>query len=427
MKRRQLLTLSTVLPLGGLAACGGSSASNANVRLLNASQDYSALDLYWDGSAVISSVAYGTVSSFTGVTDGTYTAALYSAGGASQLTAASRTLVKDTDYTVVAYGWSGALKSVVITENTDAAASGYSSVSVLNTAVDAGTLDFYLTGQDEVLSASTPQISGVTGGARSSAVSIAAGTYRLRITGTGDTTDLRLDVSNVTIASTGVYTFVLTCGAGGVLVNSLMLQQGGSVSVQPNTQARVRVVAGMANSGKVSVTAGSTVLTSAASSPTITSYALITAGSVVLNTSVDGSSLASQNLTIAPGSDSTVVVSGNSVADAVVNVISDANRLPTVSTYYKMRLIHASPSLMSTQLTLTVDLVDLVDNVAFAQASLFSSQTATSSSELSVSSLASTTPIYDVTGQAYLANGVYTVFVYDTSAGVATAKVKKDR
>jgi hypothetical protein len=212
-----------------------------------------------------------------------------------------------------------------------------------------------------------------------------------------------------------------------VLVNSLMLQQGGSVSVQPNTQARVRVVAGMANSGKVSVTAGSTVLTSAASSPTITSYALITAGSVVLNTSVDGSSLASQNLTIAPGSDSTVVVSGNSVADAVVNVISDANRLPTVSTYYKMRLIHASPSLMSTQLTLTVDLVDLVDNVAFAQASLFSSQTATSSSELSVSSLASTTPIYDVTGQAYLANGVYTVFVYDTSAGVATAKVKKDR
>jgi hypothetical protein len=298
---------------------------------------------------------------------------------------------------------------------------------VLNTAVDAGALDFYLTGQDDVLSSATPQLSGVTGGSRTSAVAIPSGTYRLRVTGTGDSTDLRLDVSNVTIASTGVYNFVLTCGPGGVLVNSVMLQQGGDATSQPNTMARMRVIAGMANSGKVSVTAGSTVLAAAASSPTITSYMLVAAGNVVLNTSVDGNSLASQNLTIAAGSDTTVVVAGNSVADAVVSALEDSNRLPTVSTYYKMRMIHASPSLMDTQLTLTVDLVDLVENVGFAQASAFSSQNATTSSELTVSSLASTTPIYDVTSQAYLANGVYTVFVYDTATGVATAKVKKDR
>lgn len=427
MKRRQLLSLSAVLPLGTLAACGGSSSGNTSVRLLNASPDYSSLDFYWNAELAISAVAYGTVSSFADISDGTYTAALYSAGGASQLTTASRTFSKDTSYTVVAYGWSGALKSVVITDNVDAAASGYSSVSVLNSAVDAGALDFYLTGQDDVLSASTPQLAGVTGGSRSSAVAITSGTYRLRVTGTGDATDLRLDVSNVTISSTGVYNFVLTCGPGGVLVNSIMLQQGGDATLQPNTMARMRVVAGMANSGKVSVTAGSTVLTAAVSSPTITAYTLVTAGALVLNTSVDGNSLASQNLTIAAGSDTTVVVTGNSVADAVVTALSDANRLPTVSTYYKMRLIHASPSLMSTQLTLTVDLVDLVSNVGFAQGSTFNSQAATTDSELSVSSLASTTPVYDVTAQAYLANGVYTVFVYDTAAGVATAKVKKDR
>jgi hypothetical protein len=428
MKKRNFLSLAGAVPMGMmLTGCGGSSASSAKVRLLNASVGYSGLDLYWNGSSVLSSVAYGTVSDFAGIDAGTYSAALYSAGGSSQLSVASRTFSKDVSYTVVAYGWSGALASTIITENIDAAASGSSTVSVLNSSVDSGALDFYLTGQDDLLSASTPQISSLAGGSRSTSTTMAAGTYRLRVTGAGDTTDLRLDVSNVTVASTGVYTFILTPGPGGVLVNSVMLQQGGAATAQLNTQARVRVVAGMAAGAKVTVQAGSTVLTSNSASPAITNYVLVNAGSVIFNASVEGNSLASQTVTLSPGSDATVVVAGNTVADAVMNVIDDVNRLPAVSTSYKMRMIHASPTYMNQALTLTVDLEDLADNVAFAQGSSFSSQAATTGSELTVSSLSSSTAIYDVLSQSYLANGVYTVFVYDTAAGVTTAKVKKDR
>ena len=363
MKKRSFLSLAAAAPLGMLTGCGGGNSGNPNVRLLNASVGYSALDLYWNGSSAIASVGYATVSDFAELDSGTYTAALYGTGGSSQLSSASRTFSEDVNYTVVAYGWAGSLASVIIEEDTDAASSGFSTVSVLNAAVDAGSLDVYLTAETDVLSASTPALSSVAGGSRSSSTTMTAGTYRLRVTGAGDTSDLRLDVSNVTVASTGVYTFVLTCGPGGVLVNSLMLQQGGALTAQLNTQARVRVMAGMAGGAKVTAQANGTALTTDSVAPTITNYALVTAGSVVFNTSVDGHSLASKTVTLAAGSDTTLVVAGTDVADAAVNAVNDVNRLPTTSTYYKMRLIHASPAYMSTGLTLTVDLADLASNV----------------------------------------------------------------
>ena len=428
MKKRNFLSVAAAAPLGLFAGCGGNdSTGSANVRLLNASVGYDTLDLYWNSESAISSVGFATVSSFSELIAGTYYSTLYSAGGASQLSTASRTLTEDADYTIIAYGWSGSLTSTILTEATDPASSGYSTVRVLNLAPDAGTLDVYLTTESAELTESTATVSSAVKGTLSSATTLTSGTYRLRVTATGDTIDLRLDVARVTIASTGVYTFVLTSGPGGVLVNSLMLQQGGDLTAQPNTQARVRVMAGMAGGAKVTVLVGSTALTTDSTSPTITNYTLVDAGAVAINLSVDGQSLASQTVTLAAGSDTTFVVAGNGLNDAVVNAVNDVNRLPTTSTHYKMRLIHASPAYRSSGLTLTVNLEDLVSNIEFAQASSFSSRTATTDADLAVSSLSETTALYDVDSQSYLANGVYTVFVYDTSAGETTAKVKKDR
>lgn len=428
MNERNFLSLAAAAPLGMLAGCGGGSISGgANVRLLNASVGYGTLDLYWNGSSAITSVDYASVSAYADLNAGTYAATLYSAGGASLLATASRTLTEDVDYTIVAYGWSGSLASAVITESLDAASSGYSAVRVFNLALDAGSLDLYLSAENDVLAESTAAMSSAAKDTLSSSSTLTSGRYRLRITGAGDTSDLRLDAPCVTLASTGVYTFVLTPGPGGVLVNSLMLQQGSDLTVQLNTQARVRVMAGMAGGASVTVHAGSTALTTDSSSPAITNYALVDAGAVVLNVAVDGNSLASETVTLAAGSDTTLLVAGNSVADTVVNAINDVNLLPTASTDYKMRLVNASPTYMNAALTLTVDLNDLASNVAFGQASGFSSQASTTDAELTVSTLSTTTALYDVTSQSYQAQGVYTVFAYDTPAGEITAKVKKDR
>lgn len=427
MKKRSLLGLVAAVPLVFLAGCGGSSEEEATVRLLNASAGYSSVDLYVEDEKEIGAIGFGTMSDYVGVASGDVTAEFTNAGSTTALLTKSLSLGTDDAYTIVTYGWEGAIKSVIITENQDDADSDESSVSVLNTAVDAGALDIYLTATDESLDSSTPVLSNVSGGSRSSFATVKSGTYRLRITGYGDTSDLRLDIAEAVISSTGVYTFVLTPGSGGVLVNSLMLKQGGALTQQLNTKARARVVAGMASGGKVTVKAGSTSLATAAASPAIKDYALIDAGDVTLTTSVDGTTLTSTTQTIKAGSDTTLLVTGNSAADATVKVLSDDNRLPTVSTKFKMRLVHAAPSLASDALTLTLDLEDLVTDLTWGTSSSFVSRTGTSSSSLEVNSLSSTTPVFSVTEQAYLSNSIYTVFVYDTSAGVATAKVKKDR
>jgi len=429
MKKRTFLGLMATLPLSQLTACGsGNSGGNASVRLINASPGYTSLDFWVDSTKEISAVTFGTTSAFTDVTSGSsVTTSLNSVGSGTDLLKVSRSLSSGKTYSLVAYGWDGALKSVLIPETEDAADSGETKFSVLNTATDAGSLDVYLTAQSDSLESSTPVRAGVDGGTRSAFSAVSSGsTYRLRVTAKDDNTDLRLDVSNVVLPSEGVVTLILTPTPGGVLVNGMTLQQGGSLTQQFNTKARARVVANVAGGADVTISAGSTSLASGSISPAIKDYVLIEAGTVNFNASVDGNSVQVANRSVAVGEDLTLLVTGSAGA-ATVKIISDDNRLPTVSTKYKIRLIHGSNLLANENLELDVDLTPEVEDLSFGQASDFVSIPASTSSDLTVSSLSSLDPVITLTDQTMAAKGVYTMFVYDTAAGAKTARLRKER
>lgn len=116
MMKRTLLGLLALVPMVWLAGCGGGGNSgNASVRLVNASAGYASLDLYTNDVKLQSGVATGSASAFAGVTAGTTTTALAVADNATYLLSQSRNFAKDTSYSVVAYGWQGALRSVVLT------------------------------------------------------------------------------------------------------------------------------------------------------------------------------------------------------------------------------------------------------------------------------------------------------------------------
>ena len=427
MKKRTLIGLLAVLPLALLGACGGNSGNDATVRLVNASPGYTSLDLYVDDSKVASSVTFGAVSDSASAKNGTVTTALTAADSTTDLLTQSRSLSSGKKYAVVAYGWEGALKSVVMSEDETEADSDKTNVSVLNTSVDAGSLDVYLTGENDDLVSATPVRTAVAGGSRSSFSAVTSGTYRLRVTGTGDYTDLRLDVSNVTISSKGVVTFIITPTTGGVLVNSLMFTQGGAMAQQLGTKARARVMAAVDGGAAVTLYADTFRLANASKSPAIQSYTLINAGLVTVNTSIDGNSLGSQQVNVAVGADLTLLVSGTSAGTATMTPITDDNRLPTVSTKYKIRLLHASPLLAADALTLSVDLSDVIGNQGYPAASAYETITANSSSDISVTDFSANTTFGELTDQAMVGNSVYTMFVYDTSAGVTTAKLLKER
>lgn len=426
MKKRTLLGLMAAAPLL-LAGCGGGDDSNdAQVRLINASTGYASVDLYVDDDLALSGVDFGVASSFTGVSSGDVTTVLTSKGASSELLSQSRSLSAGDKYSIISYGWEGALKSVIVLEDEDAADSGEAKVNVLNTAADAGTLDVYLTGTDELLASATPLSADVEGGSFSGYEVIKSGTWRLRVTAADDPEDVRLDIPSVTLSSKDVVTLILTPGSSGVLVNSLMLKQGGSLTQQLNTQARARVVAAVGSSGTVSVTAGSSVLSTNAKSPTIRDYTLIDAGDVTVTTAVNGSSLGSQTLSVPAGGDVTFLVTGTGAGDAQTVVLTDDNRLPTTSTKYKLRLVHATPSLASDNLTLTVDFTAIASDLPFATASSFSSLAANSSASLEVTAPSQSSALYSVTDLALVANGVYTVFLFDAISG-PSGVLRKDR
>ncbi len=439
MKKRTLLGLMAGLPLTGvLSACGGNNSGSTKVRLLNASPGYSSLDLYVDDSKKCSSVAYGSVSGYADCDSGSFATALTSAGSSTELTTTSRTYSSDTHYTVVAYGWSGSLKSVMITENQDSADSGKMYFRVLNTATDAGSVDVYLTASTDDLASSTAVQSSVGGGSSSSYGTVASGTYRLRVTAAGDNTTLLLDVDDVTFDSKGVYNLVLTPTTGGVLVGAIVLKQEGSATQYTNTQARVRVISALTSGQSVSLSLDSTAIVSEVTSPAVQSpYEQVTAGTYAINASVAGNSLSSSSITLAAGSDTTLVVTGSSVADAKVTVITDDNRLPTTSGYYKIRLIHASDSYASYPLTLTVSLNALFSGVQFvptqyasSTASTYVSKTAVTNAVIGVTAPAAGTTIYSTStsdGVSLASAGVYTMFVLDTASNTPTALLLQER
>ena len=424
LSKRHFLGLMAAVPLGSLVGCGGSSTGSASLRLVNAS-GYDALDLYIDDDKKLSSVDYGSGSDYIDADAATVDTSLTSAGSATYLLTQSRTLDTDTKYTVIAYGWQGALKSNIISDDTDAADSGKTKLTVLNTASDAGSLDVYLTAESDDLDQSTPVASGVAGGSSSSVTSVTSGTYRLRVTAAEDTSDVRLDVSGVALESTKVVTLVLMPGAGGVLVHGMKLVQGGAVSALYNTQARVRVIGGVSANGRVSVAIGSTTLLSGAPSPTIGAYSLVDAGDVTVNATVDGVALSGKAATLAAASDVTVLVSGDA-ASPTVTVIEDDNRLPTSSSKLKLRLLNSMSGMSSYPLTMTVDYAAVASDVAQGTVSDYVSIASSSSATLEVSSALSSTALYSLTDTALSAAGVYTVFMFGTSAA-ASGALRKER
>lgn len=412
-----------------LTACGGSTTdpNAAGLRVLNASPDYASLDLYVDGTREIGATASGAVSSGLSLSAGTYTMALRNAGGTTTLTSASRTVAEDTNYVLVAYGSSGALKSSLLSEGEDAPASGSAKLRVLLAAAESGSVDVYLSDSCATVTdftGASAVVSSLAAGATSSFVTTGSGTLCLRVTGAGDTTDLRLAIPTLTLASQEVSTLVLQPGSGGVLLNGITLRQGASTTAHANTLARVRLVAGVADNATVAATVGSTTLAAGARSPAVGSYALVSAGSPALSILVNGTAVATNALAASAGGDYTLLVTGSAAAPTLA-VLSDDNRLAATSTA-KLRAVHGASVLSGDNLTLTVDFAALADNIAFATASAYGSVATTSDRSVEVSAASAASALYSNAELTLASQGVYSIFVLANGTGTS-AVLRKDR
>ncbi|MDH0863045.1 DUF4397 domain-containing protein [Mitsuaria sp. GD03876] len=406
-----------------LAACGGGgSDSTAQMRLLNASIGYAALDMAVDSTTVNSAVAYAGVGAYADVKTNATGTEVQSNNVGSTLVSTTPTLASGSHYSLIAYGSAGSMQTTLLQEDQDAPASGKTKLLVLNLAPDAGAMDVYVTGADDALDSASAVASSIATGSGSGYVTLNSGTFRVRMTAAGGKGDLRLDIPSITLPSAGVSTLILTGSTGGVLVNGIQLIQQGATTNFPNTTARARLVAAVGGGALVSGAIGQTSLLPTSVAPTIGDYATVAAGTANLTVYVNGQALSLANPALAAGSDYTLMVWGPA-ASPQFTVLADDNRLPTSpTTNAKIRLVNGVAN-ASTGLTLNVDYSALASNVVAGTSSTPQTTPASTSSLLTVTSPSSTTPVYSLSALQIQAGYVYTVFMMgDNTAMVGSLR-----
>ena len=431
-RRAAFLLTSALAFTAALTGCGGGGGSTkqATLRLVNASTDVASLNLSLNSTVRLSGVPVNGQSEAITLDAGTYTVDLTNGSDTTALLSGSRSLSESSDDTAIAWGASGALRMTTLSDtatSTDAPATGYAAIRAFDAAPDAGALDIYLTAAGTDLDSVTPTFSAIPSGGLQSYVKLTSGSYRLRVTGAGDKTDLRLDLPTLTLANQARSTLLIQPGSGGMLVNALQLvYQTASTTPLKNTQARARLVAGVNTNGAVTASIGGVSLNVGLRSPSVGSYVLVPASdtqSVVVTVNSALSLGGSQK--IAAGADYSLLVSGDAASPSLVT-LTDDNRLPTSSTRAKLRLVHGAYG--QDALTLAVDFNAVANNITYGSSSAFGTAAANASAVVEVSSPLIALPLY-TTAAAPInlqAQGVYTVFML--GGGTApTGVLRKDR
>jgi hypothetical protein len=399
--------------------------SKAQLRLINASDGYAALDLSVDGSVKQAGVPYGGTSTYAEVDPDRTTSLINATGSATALVSFTPTLARNSHYAALAFGRAGSLRELTLDENQSAPSSGRTKLRIINAAPDAGSLDVYFTAATEDIRAAVPLRAGATYGDLSAPQEAVSGTWRLRVTAANSKDDVRLDLSNVVLTGGEAAVLVLAPTMGGTLVNALYVVQRGGIGVLTGTQARARVVAGVLQSGVVSVSVGGATLMNQVPSPALQPYNLVTAGAPVINISVNSASVGAPVTSLAVGSDNTLLVLGPASTPQAVWV-NDPNPQPAAAGKALLRLVNATTG-VATSLSLKLGLSVAASGVAAGAASDYTAVDAAAKASLLVQDSVPNT-LFSGTDLELLTGVKYSLFVIGTpGAGTLQGTLVRDR
>lgn len=425
-----VLVNAVLLPKQGSPTVYDNTAS-ARIRVLNVSNGYDTLDLYSTSGGTdvetrqFASVSRGSATGYVALKADTYTLKFRRTGSAGNLLSLSTTLIEDRHVTYVAYGASSGFGVQALDDDVEAPSSGFTKLRVLN-GTTADKLDVYLTGAEDALTDVAPAVSEVAAGTLGTLTTVSSGTYRLRITGSGSRTDVRIDVPSVSLASGGVLTMVLTESGGGVLVNALLLPQQGEPTRHDNTRARIRGAVGLSTGAVATISIADTDIVNRRSARSYIgdAYTTLASGNAAVKITVDNVVIASGTVALEPGRDYTLLV-WDGGATAQTSLIADDN-LPSTSHRAKLRMINGLSGGV-VPLTLSVDYSPVVEYVEVGTVSGIAEVNQGTDYRLDLinaQTLASMLAREDV---PLVTDGVYTLFVAGGGASAVTATLRRDR
>ena len=430
LKTWAALAVALTLPI--LNGCGIDDVNDGHVRIVNATTDYSSIDLYTQDSngndtLVVSGTAAGTVSGYDNVNRGSVTFEVKSGTSAGNASSATGTITTDDRFTLVSYITGNTLDTVLLSDQENNPSSGNAKLRVLNGAsTEAGSVDVYLSQNacNALSTTDTAFASAVAGPTAAAAfttaysqVTAASGgtTWNLCVTSAGDKSTVLLDIPTFTLKNQEIATLILTRTSGGVLLNGALLDQQGALTSYPNSISRVRIIADAASGGTVSATINGVSLAGDAVSPSIDSYIAVPAGAVtgtyaINDTPISGVSLS--NLTA--GSDYTLFVGGTTSAPTVTLIQDNNTPSTSASLPVEARVLNGVNGVNGT-VTANAGGKQVGSNVAFGAASAYTaitSYTGTATLNVSIGGVAQPAQA----NQTFTSGGVYTILVYGDSS-----------
>jgi hypothetical protein len=421
---RFLQSLAIVAVAAVLTACGSgnnNSSSSISLRFVNASQK-AALSVSLNGTAQFSSVATASASKYDSIASGNYTVAITSASGSLASWTLTTGLSGGNTFTLLAYDRDGAIVATLINENQTVPTSGYGTIGVFNFSPDSDPLDVYVVSPGTAtLTGLTPTFQAVNFSSTTTWTTLAAGTFDIIATASGNTNDVRFKLPSVAVPGTQVVMLAFSSTPGGALVNGVLMTQNGAVQFAPTAGARVRIVSALpvASTALVAATVGGTSFASVYS-PNPGTYTLVPGGTSTYSISVAGTPIASlPTATFATGGDFTILVYGT-VSSPSVSIFTDNNQAP-ISSGANLRLVNAAVNVPG-GLTLYDNNVQVASSIGYGAASSYFgvAESATSTLELIEPSVAPVTTTVALNSPG----AVYTVFVIDSGL---TPYVIRDR
>jgi hypothetical protein len=194
-----------------LSGSASAQTGEARLRVLHASPDAPAVDVYLDGSEAISDLAFGDITDYVTVPAGNHAVKVYPSSangtGTPVIDVASVALEAGKDYTVAAAGNVASIEPVVFTDNNAAPASGKAHVRVIHLSPDAPNVDIFAQGAGVV-------VPNLAFKAASDYLPLAAGSYNLEVRAAGSSTAV-LSLPNTGLEGGKVYTAWAVGLAGG--------------------------------------------------------------------------------------------------------------------------------------------------------------------------------------------------------------------
>jgi len=202
-------------------------AAPAMVRVMHASPDAPAVDVWVDGALAIENLAYPDITAYVELPAGSRDVAVVAAGTTEPAVfEATLDLASEAHYTVAAVGLLADIAPLVITDELSAPAEGMSHVRFVHASPDAPAVDIAVAGGEVIFA-------DVAFKDAAAYLPVEAGSYDLEVRIAGSE-DVALSVPGVMLDDMGVYTIFATGLAGGEpALDAVIAQDWGATAAMP--------------------------------------------------------------------------------------------------------------------------------------------------------------------------------------------------